>query len=350
MIRRMLLKTAALAALGMAGLSVAGAAAQADTVTLRLHHFLPPQAPVPSQVFEPWARQLAKASDGRLVVEIYPAMQLGGAPTALFDQAREGVVDIAWSFPGWAPGRFPMLEVFDIPFIAANAQITSRAAWRFAGEYLSEELADVHPLAVHTHGPGVLHMKAPLIESPADLRGRSIRGPSRLANRLIEELGATPVGMPVPQMPESLQRGVIDGTMVPWEVTYALRVPELVDTHTEFAPGVALYTSPFILAMNHDAYAEMPDDLRAILDEHSGMMLSNWIGKVMDRFDEPARNVAVERDNRIVTIEGDALTEWEAAGMRVREGWIAEMDAAGMDGAALVAAVEALIAEEMAAD
>lgn len=350
MLRRSLLKTTALAALGASALSIAGAAAQADTVTLRLHHFLPPQAPVPSQVFEPWAEQLAEASDGRLIVEIYPSMQLGGAPPALYDQAREGVVDIAWALPGWTPGRFPVIEVFDLPFIASSAQATSRAAWRFAQEYLADELAEVHPLAVHTHGPGVIHIKAPAIESPADLRGRTLRGPSRLVNRFIEELGATPVGMPVPQMPEALQRGVIDGTVIPWEVTFSLRVPELVDTHTEFAPGVALYTTPFVLAMNPESYAELPDDLRAILDEHSGMMLSNWIGEVMDLNDEPARDVAVDRNNNIITIEGEALAAWEEAGMRVREGWIAEMEAAGIDGAALIAAVEQLIAEELGAD
>ncbi|MCC5989337.1 MAG: TRAP transporter substrate-binding protein [Pararhodobacter sp.] len=348
MLRRMLLKTAAVAALGVAGLTVAGAA-QADTVTLRLHHFLPPSAPVPSQVFVPWAEQLAEASDGRLIVEIYPSMQLGGGPPALYDQAREGVVDIAWALPGWTPGRFPMIEVFDLPFIAASAQATSRAAWHFAQEYLAEELADVHALAVHTHGPGVIHIKAPAIESPSDLRGRTLRGPSRLVNRFIEELGATPVGMPVPQMPEALQRGVIDGTVIPWEVTHSLRVPELVDTHTEFAPGVALYTTPFVLAMNREAYDELPDDLRAILDEHSGLGLSNWIGEVMDLNDEPARDVAVERDNRIITIEGESLAAWEEAGMRVRDGWIAEMEAAGIDGAGLVAAVERLVAEEVAA-
>lgn len=348
MIRRVLLKTVAIAALAATAMPWA-APATAQAVTLRLHHFLPAPAPVPAEVFAPWAERLAEASDGRLVVEVYPAMQLGGAPTGLFDQAREGIVDIAWTTMGWTPGRFPRAEVFDLPFIGASAQATSRAAWRYYEAHLTEELADVHPLAVHVHGPGVIHMNAPAIETPGDLRGRTLRGPSRLINRLIEELGATPVGMPVPQMPEALSRNVIDGTVIPWEVTRSLRVPELVDTHTEFSGGQALYTTPFVLAMNREAYADMPDDLRAILDEHSGLMLADWIGSVMDAFDAPARDIAVERGNTIVTIEGEALAAWQEAGERVRAAWAAEMEAAGIDGAMLIAEAERLVAEELAA-
>ncbi len=349
MIRRALLKSVAVGALGaMAGLALP-VTAVAQEVTLRFHHFLSPAAPVPSQVFEPWVERLSEASDGRLNVEIYPSMQLGGSPGGLYDQAREGVVDISWMTLGWVPGRFPLVEVFDLPFIGASAQITSRAAWRFYEDHLTEELGDVHVLAVHVHGPGVIHMNAPAIESPGDLRGRSLRGPSRLVNRLIEQLGASAVGMPAPQMPEALSRNVIDGTVIPWEVTSAFRVQELVDTHTEFSGGRGLYTTPFVLAMNQDAYDDLPDDLRAILDEHSGLMLADWIGSAMDAFDAPARDIAVERGNTIVTIEGAELAAWQEAGERVRAGWVAEMEEAGIDGAMLIAEAERLVAEEEAA-
>lgn len=349
MIRRMVSKSVAIAALGALAGFAAPLGAAAQEVTLRFHHFLSPAAPVPSQVFAPWAERLAEASDGRLNVELYPSMQLGGAPGGLYDQAREGVVDISWMTLGWVPGRFPLVEVFDLPFIGASAQVTSRAAWRFYEEHLTEELGDVHVLAVHVHGPGVIHMNAPAIEAPSDLRGRSLRGPSRLVNRLIEQLGASAVGMPAPQMPEALSRNVIDGTVIPWEVTSAFRVQELVDTHTEFAGGRGLYTTPFVLAMNREAYDDLPDDLRAILDEHSGLMLADWIGASMDAFDAPAREIAVERGNAIVTIDGADLAAWQEAGARVRESWVAEMEAAGVDGAALIADAERLVAEEEAA-
>ncbi|MFN3953643.1 MAG: TRAP transporter substrate-binding protein [Pararhodobacter sp.] len=338
-------------AAGLAGalaLSAMATSALAQEVTLRVHHFLPGQATVPANFITPWAEKVMEESGGRINVEVYHAMQLGGAPGALIDQAREGIVDIVWVLPGWTPGRFPRAEVFDLPFIASDAETTSRAAWRFYEEHLAEEMADVHMIAVNVHGPGMFHMRAPVIETPDDMSGRTVRGPTRMITRLIETLGGAAVGMPVGQVPESLQRNVIDGTVIPWEVTTALRVSELVDTHTEFAGDRSFYTTFFVFAMNRDAYEDMPEDLRAVIDANSGIETSAWIGRVMEAGDAPARAVAVERGNTIVTIDGEALEAWREAAMPVHDIWIAEMAERGIDGAMLIAEVERLIDEEAA--
>ncbi len=327
-------------------MTATGAAAQ--EVTLRVHHFLPAQAPVPSQFIEPWAQKVMEESDGRIAVEVYPAMSLGGGPPSLYDQARDGVVDIVWTLTGYTPGRFLRAEVVDLPFIGGDAEATSRAAWRFYEMHMQDEFEGVRPIALHVHGPGQMHMRSPAIETPDDMQGRTVRGPTRLVTRLIEALGGTAVGMPVPQVPESLSRNVIEGTVIPWEVTTSLRVAELVDTHTEFGGDRSLYTTFFIFGMNPDSYEALPDDLRAVIDANSGLETSGWVGRVMHEADAPARAIAVERGNTIVTVEGDALEAWRAAATPVRAGWIAEMDAQGIDGAALIADFEALVEEELA--
>jgi TRAP-type transport system periplasmic protein len=342
MLKRMLM-TAGL----VSGLIMSLTSAQAQEVTLRVHHFLPAVAPVPANFITPWAEKIQQESQGRIAVEVYPAMQLGGAPPNLFDQAREGVADVVWTLPGYTPGRFPKAEVFDLPFIGADAESTSRAAWNFYEKHLQDEFADVKPIAVHVHGPGNFHMRAPAIETLEDLSGRTVRGPTRMITRLLETLGATPVGMPVPQVPESLSRNVIDGTVIPWEVTRALRVAELVDTHTEFGGGRSFYTTFFIFAMNRDTYDNMPDDLKAIIDANSGLETSAWVGRVMDEGDAPARQVAVDRGNTIVTIEGEELARWQEAARPVIQSWIDDMQGRGVDGAALIAEVEELVAAEV---
>ncbi|KPQ07811.1 MAG: TRAP-type C4-dicarboxylate transport system, periplasmic component [Rhodobacteraceae bacterium HLUCCA12] len=334
------------AGLMTATLAVSGAMAQ--EVTLRVHHFLPEQAPVPSQFIEPWAEKVMEESDGRIAVEVYPAMSLGGGPPALFDQARDGVVDIVWTLTGYTPGRFLRAEVVDLPFIGGQAEATSRAAWRFYEMHLQDEFEGVRPLAIHVHGSGQIHMRAPAVETPDDLDGRTVRGPTRLITRLIEALGGTAVGMPVPQVPEALSRNVIEGTVVPWEVTASLRVPELVDTHTEFGGDRSLYTTMFIFGMNPDAYEALPEDLRAVIDDNSGIETSGWVGRVMHEADAPAREIAVDEGNEIITIEGDALEAWREAAAPVREDWIAEMEERDIDGAQLIADFEALLEEELA--
>ena len=328
--------------------AMAATAASAQEVTLRVHHFLPAQAPVPAQFIEPWAQKVMEESDGRIAVEVFPAMSLGGGPPLIFVQARDGVVDIIWTLTGYTPGRFLRAEVVDLPFIGGDAEATSRAAWRFYEMHLQDEFEGVRPIAVHVHGSGQKHIRAPAIETPEDVRGRTVRGPTRLVTRLIEALGGTAVGMPVPQVPEALSRNVIEGTVIPWEVTSSLRVAELVDTHTEFGGDRSLYTTFFIFGMNPDSYEALPEDLRAVIDANSGLETSGWVGRVMHEADAPARAIAEERGNTIITIEGDALQAWRDGAAPVRAGWIAEMNERGIDGAVLIADFEALLEEELA--
>jgi TRAP-type transport system periplasmic protein len=324
-------------------LAFAHGSAVAQEVTLRIHQFLPAQAPIPANFIEPWAQKVTEESDGRIAFELYPAMQLGGAPPALYDQAREGVADIVWTVLGYTPGRFPAMEVFDLPFIATNGEQTSKAAWEFYEAHAQDEFADVKVIAVHTHGAGLIHAKGEGVRSLDDMQGLNLRGPTRMITRLLERLGATPVGMPVPQVPESLSRGVIDGAVIPWEVTRPLRVAELVDTHTGFSGDRSLYVTPFVFAMNRQAYDNLPDDLKEVIDANSGLETSAWAGRVMDEGDEPGRQVAEERGNTIVILDEDETARWRDAAEVLIDEWIAEMNAAGHDGEALVEAARQLV-------
>ncbi len=341
------MRAAALACGVAVGAILAAGPITAQEVTLRVHHFLPAGAPVPANFITPWAERIEAESEGRIAVEVHAAMGLGGTPPTLIDQVVDGVVDVVWTLAGYTPGRFPRAEVFDLPFIAAGAEPTSRAAWRFYEQHLTEELADIPPIALHVHGPGNFHMRAPAVERLGDLDGRTVRGPTRMITRLLERLGATPVGMPVPQVPEALSRNVIDGTVIPWEVTLALRVPELVDTHTEFAGDRSFYTTFFMFAMNPDSYAALPDDLKAVIDANSGIETSGWVGRVMDEGDAPARAFAVERENLIVQVEGEELARWQEAADAVIAEWVAEMAERGIDGQELIDDLTALIEAEL---
>src|SRR5690606_2890785 len=209
----------------VAALSAAGAGV-AQEVTLRLHQFLPAQATIPANAIAPWAEKVEAESDGRIAVELYPSMQLGGAPDSLFSQAQDGVVDIIWTVLGYTPGRFPKSEVFELPFLITNGEDSSEAFYNYVMENSADEFASVHVIALHTHGPGLFHSKDP-ITSLEDLQGMKVRGGSRIISNMLAELGAEPVGMPVPETAEALSRGVIDATTVPWEVTPSLRLSEL---------------------------------------------------------------------------------------------------------------------------
>ncbi len=331
----------ALSGVAFAALTATGALAQ--EVTLKLHQFLPAQANVPKHILDVWANKVEKDSEGRIKIDRFPSMQLGGKPPELYDQVVDGVADIVWTVVGYTPGRFPRTEVFELPFSVSDAGAASYAYWKMYEEHMKDSFKDAHILATFVHGPGVIHSSEP-VKTPADMEGLKLRGPSRQTNALLKTLGAEPVGMPVPAIPEALSKGVVDGAVIPWEVTGALKVPELVDYHAEFT-GPALYTVGFVVAMNNDAYNNLPDDLKAVIDNNSGLDFSVFAGTTMQSFDAPARAAAVENGNEITTLSAEESATWAAAAQPVTEAWLADMQSKGIDGQALIDQAKALMAE-----
>ena len=323
---------------------ILGAPAQAQEVVLKLHQFLPAQAAVPAGVLVPWMAKIEQESNGRIKFEHYPAMQLGGRPGDLIDQVIDGVADVIWTLPGYTPGRFPRSEVMELPFLMTNAEASSRAFWELGAKHMIDtEFKDVKVIGLWNHGPGVIHSKSP-ITTPADLSGVKLRAPTRVTNMMVSALGATAVGMPVPAVPEALSKGVIDATVIPWEVTSAIKSSELVKNHTEF-PGAPLYTSSFLLAMNKDTYNKLPDDLKAVIDANSGADFSANAGKVSQAADDPARAKAVELGNTIIELTPDQVAQWKAAAEPTIAAWVADSAKAGFDGQALLDEARALIAQ-----
>ncbi|MFM8866620.1 MAG: TRAP transporter substrate-binding protein, partial [Limnohabitans sp.] len=214
MIRRNLVKTGL--AMAMAGAALSGFAQQ--TVTLKFHTFMAPQSGVWLNMHKPWMAKVEKESGGRIKFEAYPAMQLGGTPVQLYDQVKDGVVDVVWTLPGNTAGRFPRVEVFELPFMMTNAEATSRAYWEYVQTQAPDEFKDVHLVALHVHGPGVIHTVDKPIKTVDDLKGLKLRAPTRQVTKLLGTLGATPVGMPLPAITDALSKGTINGGVIPWEV------------------------------------------------------------------------------------------------------------------------------------
>jgi TRAP-type transport system periplasmic protein len=291
----------------------------------------------------PWAQKIQAESGGRLRIQIFPSMQLGGAPPQLYDQARDGVADITWTLPGSTPGRFPRIEVFELPFVShKRAIVNCKAVQEYADRHLREEFREVHPLCIWGHGEGLIHSRRE-VRSMEDLRGLKLRFPSRLNGEALRALGAAPVGMPVPQVPEALSQGVIDGAVVPWEVVPSIRLHELVRNHTEVPGSPTLYITTFILGMNRAKYEGLPADLRQVLDANSGMAAAEMAARPWDERGPVVEEMVRKRGNQIITITEAEKARWVQATRPVEEAWLAQ--ARGFDGAALLAEARALVAK-----
>jgi len=339
------LRAFALAAGLTLGLAAAAQAQAQQTVTLKFHTFMTPQSNVWRSMLLPWMEQVEQDSAGRIRFEKYPAMQLGGTPLQLYDQARDGVVDVVWTLAGNTPGRFPRVEVFELPFMLTDAESTSRAYWEYTQTCARGEFKDTQLIAVNVHGPGMFHSRDKPIRSVGDLKGMKVRGPTRTITRMLGALGATPVGMPLPQIPDALSKGVIDAAVVPWEVTTAVKIDELAKFHTEFDPKVGgLYTTAFVIAMNKAKYDALPPDLKQVIDRNSGIDVSAALGRAQQAGDAPARKVAAEqRGNTIFTVSGADVEPFRKAAELVDDEWMKDMDRRGFDGRQLMDCARTLI-------
>ena len=320
-----------------------GAAAVAESVTLKFHSFPPMPANSNAKFVKPWADKVTAESNGEIKVEMYASMQLGGKPPQLADQVREGVVDIIWTVAGYTPGRFPHLEAFELPFMPASAEATSQAAHEYMMTVGAEDLKDYKVLAVHVHAPGTIHTKDTLVKSASDLNGLKMRGPTRVISQMLGGLGATPVGMPVPQVAPSLSKGVIDGMVVPWEIMPSFKLHELTKSHTTLSGDRGLYTAPFLLLMNKAKYESMSDAQKKVIDDNSGMALAKLAGQLWDGFEAPARALAEKAGGEFHELSGAELDEMKAAGATLVDAWIEKANGDGLDGAALVETARSLV-------
>jgi len=334
-----------LLAITAVGAALATGAVSAQTITLKVHHFLGPQSIQHTTMLQTWCNNIAKDSGNRLNCQIYPAMQLGGSPPQLFDQAKDGVADVVWTVAGYTANRFVRSQVFELPFMMTNAGATSRAAWDWVQKHAADEYKDIKLLAVHVHGPGVIFTKNKPINRIEDLRGLKVRGPTATVTKMLANMGATPVGMPVPQVPEALSKGVIDGAVIPYEVAPGLKVNELTKFASETPRGSpALYTTFFVVPMNKARYDSLPPDLKAVIDKNSGRELSAFLGSTQEGNDVPGRKVFAETPGYTITqIPAAEVERWKKATDNLDDEWVAEMNKRGYNGRAMLEDAQALV-------
>ncbi len=320
-------------------------AASAQTVTLKVHHFLGPQSIQHTTMLKTWCDNIAKDSNNRLNCQIFPAMQLGGSPPQLYDQARDGVADVVWTVAGYSANRFVRSQVFELPFMMTNAGATSRAAWDFVQKHAADEYKDVKLLAVHVHGPGVIFTKNKPVTKIEDLRGLKMRGPTATVTKMLANMGATPVGMPVPQVPEALSKGVIDGAVIPYEVAPSLKVNELTKFASETPKGSpALYTTFFVVPMNRARYDSLPADLKAVIDKNSGREFSAFLGSTQEGNDVPGRKAFTDTAGYTITqIPAAEVDRWKKATDNLDDEWVADMNKRGFNGKAMLDDARALV-------
>lgn len=324
-------------------LSLASSVSAQQTHTLRVSHFLPASSNAHKNVIEPWCDQLKSRSEGRLQCQIYPSMQLGGSPADLADMARNGVVDIVWTAPGYSPGKFPRTEALELPFLLPYGGVRgNEIVWEYYKEHAHKDYDRFKVLALFGDGGMDIHTRETPINTLADLDGLKLRASGRIIADTLNALGATPVSMPPAQMTESIAKGVVNGAVATWEVVPPTKLNEVTRYHTELGKNdrAAFGYTVLAMLMSKRSYDRLPEELQTIIDKTSGEPLVRAFGEAWDK--EMVRARSLVDDDNITELTDENYNEMKKQVQALPQQWAERASEDGLDGEALVEAVRTL--------
>ena len=318
-----------------AGIAVLTSANLASAQEMKLADWLSPQHPYQEQVYGVLASKIAQATNGDVTIQIYPGGALGGNPTEQYDRALNGVAEIAFGLPGYTASKFPMTLMTELPGVIDEAEATQKI-WDNV-EFIQDEFKRVHLLSIWTNGENVLYTRDKPVRNLSDVAGMKIRVPSRNAGMVVESWGAVPVSMPVPEVYNAMQTGVIDAILIDSTATYAFRFGEVANYVTA---GMNGSISPFALYMNRDAYGDLSDAHKAAFDQ-AGREVSLIGNAVQLAGVARGKQMFQEMDGKEwIDLTPEAAAEFDAASASVIETVVAAAEAEGLNARAFVEALQ----------
>lgn len=301
----------------------------AAEIDLKLSHSFSPMHTMQRKVFEPWGEKLSKETNGKVKVTMFPGGALG-KPGDQYVLAEHGIADMVYLLHDYSPGRFPVTSVFELPFMTPTSQIASEAMWKTFEKFpaLQQEYSKYKVLALFCHPAGHFHTTKKPIRTIDDFKGLKMRTASPWVTAALKNFGSIPVEMPITDTYTSLERGVVDGTVVPFEGLGIFKLDDLAKytTITDF------YTVTMALLMNKRKYQSLPDDVKKVIDDNSGLVLSSWCGKEYDAAEIPFKDRAIKKGIEIIKLSDADMQKLHAQTLPLRDQWIEQMKKRGIDG------------------
>jgi TRAP-type C4-dicarboxylate transport system substrate-binding protein len=309
----------------------------AQPLTLSYSVFFPPSHDQAKLAYS-WAEEVEQRSQGRIKIKIYPGGTLTPAPQ-VYDGVVNGISDIGMSCLAYTRGRFPLLEGLDLPHGYPTGSLATQTAMSMVQKYQPAEMADVHLLYIHAHGPGILASKKP-IRTLADLTGLKIRA-TGLSAKVVEALGAIPVAMSQPETYEALQRGVVDATLCPMETLKGWKHGEVIESVTD--TSAIGYTTSMFVAMNKATWDKLPADLQKIVSDIS----AEWVpkhGAAWDQADADGKVFVEKLGHKIITMSPEEQEKWKSRVAPVITAYETEAEKKQVPGRQLVQDITNLLA------
>lgn len=294
----------------------------------------------------PLVEAIAKETDGRLKIELGELNKFG-RPPELLPKVEKGEIDIASTVQGYHPGRFPRSEVMELPMVFPSAAAGTDALWKLYEEGLiAEDYKNLKVLALYVLPPYSVFFADHQVSSPRDLRGVSVRAPSRTIGEALDRLGMVSLGLPFNVAGEYVAQGMLEAVNLTWDTVSTTKVGNgVLLQHVKQGLDLKFAAPALMIVMNKPRYDALPEDLRKILDKHTGRDFAMTVAAARDAADVEARDkFRGEAGKQVFELKPEHRREIVERVEPVIAKWSAEKKAAGIDGQALLARARALVA------
>jgi TRAP-type C4-dicarboxylate transport system substrate-binding protein len=254
-----------------------GTATQASALELRFATGFPASHLMQKHVWEPWAEEVAKKSNGTLTIRMYPGGALGPAP-ATFQRVKAGVADIGYSLQGFTSDQFPRTLLLEMPDVAQDNATATRKLWAVY-DLIKDDYPGVKVLGLLSTGPNVFATRDKPVRTLDDIKGVRMRVPSKLVGEILTALGASPVFMNIVEAYNAVQTGVIGGVVTGTSALRGFKLGEVLRYYTDYSLGV----SPQFVVMNQASYDKLSPAHKKIIDETTGLNFSLKGAEVYDK-------------------------------------------------------------------
>ena len=297
--------------------------AQAAEINLT-YAFFAPAGTFPGRQMAHWAEQVSKRTNGKVAVKTFPGGTLLGA-REMYDGVSKGVADIGLGAPSYDPGRFPLTSGMSLPLSFPDATVASRVLWEITREFQPKEFENYKVIAMFTTEPGYIQSRKPA-GSAAELAGMKLRA-AGTGVPVLKALGAAPVGMPMPEVPQSVQTGVIDGTMTSREVLQDFKLAETLKYVTDYPTVVVTFAA----VMDRKRFDALPADVKKVIED-LGPEMAVWTGQYHDKQNVGGALEWAKREHKlqIVPLSAQERAAWDAKLAPMQDEWIKEMSAKGL--------------------
>jgi TRAP-type C4-dicarboxylate transport system substrate-binding protein len=314
-----------------AGLMTAASATAQDKVVLNYSSWFPPAHSINTALKE-WMGNIDKVTEGRVTIEYLPAV-VGTVPSQ-FDVAVDGLADLVLILPGYTPGRFPLLEMGELPLLTPSTQSAVAPAFnRIYDTHFAplQPFKGTHVMTVFASAPtNLVTNKANPVTSMADFKGLKLRAPSATGSQIIDALGAVTVQKPVTEIYELATTGIVDGTFFSLKPMIDWKTADVFKNITPMPGGMG--QSVIAVLMNQAKWDAISEADQKAITEVSGPELAALIGNTWQN-DENVGGKMLEEIGGFTynEISDEFFQNFKDAISPIEQQWIEKAKAAGLE-------------------